>query len=58
MVTGAAVKVKIEVKNLSVFYKGEPALKDLSLSIYANEILGIIGPANSGKPLFCAHSTA
>ena len=52
MVTDAASKIKIEVKDLSVFYKEEPALKNLNLSIYANEILGIIGPANSGKTSF------
>ena len=27
-------------------------LKDLNLEVYKNEILGIIGPANSGKTTF------
>lgn len=45
-------KVKIEVKGLSASYKGSPALKNLSFDIYSNEILGIIGPANSGKTSF------
>ncbi len=41
--------VKISVKNLSTFYKGEQALKNINLDIQSNEILGIIGPASSGK---------
>lgn len=44
--------VKIEVKNLSAFYKTAPALKNVSFEIFSNEILGIIGPANSGKTSF------
>ncbi len=43
---------KIQIKGLSVADGGEPALKDVSFSIKENEILGIIGPANSGKSTF------
>jgi len=43
---------KIEVKGLNVYYSGVPAVKDLSLQVEQNEILGIIGPANSGKSSF------
>lgn len=43
---------KIQVLNLSVTYAGEPALRNVQFSIYRNEILGIIGPANSGKTTF------
>ncbi|MBI3999750.1 MAG: phosphate ABC transporter ATP-binding protein, partial [Candidatus Omnitrophica bacterium] len=43
---------KIQVKNLSVTYANKPALKNVSFSIQQNEILGIIGPANSGKTTF------
>ena len=43
---------KIEVKNLCVSFRNDPALKDVNLSIRANEILGVIGPANSGKTTF------
>ena len=43
-------KTKIRVENLSVFYnKTVQSLKSISLDVKANEILGIIGPANSGK---------
>lgn len=44
--------VKIDVRNLQVSYKGASAFKDLNFAIYKHEILGIIGPANSGKTSF------
>lgn len=40
---------KIEIKNLTVNYGGNDVIKNLNLDIYQNEILAIIGPANSGK---------
>lgn len=40
---------KISAKKLSVFYGDEPALKEINLEVHENEILGIIGPARSGK---------
>jgi phosphate transport system ATP-binding protein len=40
---------KIEISNLTVNYGQLAALKGISLDIYKNEILGIIGPAQSGK---------
>lgn len=45
-------KVKISVQNLSVFFGRHQALRGLSLNIAANRILGIIGPASSGKTSF------
>ena len=39
----------IEFRNLSVFYGGKRALDRISLSVRRNTILGIVGPANSGK---------
>jgi phosphate transport system ATP-binding protein len=41
--------VGVEFRNVSVSYHGKPALRDISLQLPANEIFGIIGPANSGK---------
>ena len=39
----------IEIKDLTVRYDGKPALNGISFDVYKNEILGIIGPAQSGK---------
>jgi phosphate transport system ATP-binding protein len=43
---------KIKVENLSCFYGGKPALEALNINVVKNEILTIIGPANSGKTSF------
>lgn len=43
------MKKKIEIKNLSVNYGSKDIIHQLNLDIYQNEILAIIGPANSGK---------
>lgn len=43
---------KIETKDLSVSYDGKTVLKGLSLNVLQKEILGIIGPSNSGKTSF------
>ncbi|MFQ6114566.1 MAG: phosphate ABC transporter ATP-binding protein, partial [bacterium] len=40
---------KIEISDLKVRYGHKVALKGISLDVYANEIFGIIGPAQSGK---------
>ena len=42
-------KKKIEVSELRVRYGNKPALNGVSFDVYENEILGIIGPAQSGK---------
>jgi phosphate transport system ATP-binding protein len=43
---------KLEVEGLTIRYGETVALKDVSLDVRPNEILGIIGPANSGKTSF------
>lgn len=43
---------KLEARNLSIWYGDRCALRDVSLKIFAHEIFGIIGPANSGKTSF------
>ena len=43
---------KIKVERLSIWFGKAQALKELSLEIRNNEILGIIGPARSGKTSF------
>jgi phosphate transport system ATP-binding protein len=45
-------EVKIRVKDLNIHYRNIHALKDLTLDIRENEILSVIGPANSGKTSF------
>jgi phosphate transport system ATP-binding protein len=46
------VRDKIVIEDLSISYGAAQALKNISFSIKENEILGIIGPANSGKTSF------
>ena len=62
MVAGAAVSgsgvprdkasAKVVVRNLTIRYGDHVALRGVDLSIHRNEILGIIGPAGSGKTSF------
>ena len=40
---------KIEISDLQVHYGDIPALNKVSFDVHENEILGIIGPAQSGK---------
>jgi phosphate transport system ATP-binding protein len=47
-----AQNVIISTINLNCFYDDLQVLKDVNIQIYRNEILGIIGPANSGKTTF------
>ena len=49
---GTAAAVKMSVQDWTVWYKSLRALHGISLEIRAQEILGIIGPATSGKTSF------
>lgn len=42
----------IKTTNLNSYFGSTQVLKNINLEIYKNEILGIIGPANSGKTTF------
>ena len=42
-------KIKISVQDLSVSYGETQALRNVRLDIFEKEILGVIGPASSGK---------
>ena len=44
--------VKFSIKDLNIWFGAVHALKAVSLEIRANEILSVIGPANSGKTTF------
>lgn len=43
---------KFIIKDLNIWFGHTQALKDVSIDIYANDILSIIGPSNSGKTTF------
>jgi phosphate transport system ATP-binding protein len=43
---------KIRIEKLDCFYDNLHVVKSLDLTVFENEILGIIGPANSGKTTF------
>jgi phosphate transport system ATP-binding protein len=45
----ALAKKKVEVQNLRLSYGTKEVIHGISFDIYGNEILGIIGPAQSGK---------
>ncbi len=42
-------KTAININNVSFAYSGVPVLRDVSLKIYENEFIGIIGPNAGGK---------
>jgi phosphate transport system ATP-binding protein len=43
---------KIVIKELNIWFGKIRALNNLNIAIFKNEILGVIGPANSGKTSF------
>ncbi len=45
-------KIKIDVKNLNLWYKEKQALKDINMQIYQNNITALIGPSGCGKSTF------
>jgi phosphate transport system ATP-binding protein len=44
--------VKFDIRDLNIWFGPIPAIIKLTMEIYANEILTIIGPSNSGKTTF------
>lgn len=48
----SAARAKVRVRNLTVTYGKVRALMGVSIDIFENEILTIIGPSNSGKTSF------
>jgi len=49
MVTSAIGTPKMQIQDWSVWYGRQQALRSITLDVRQREILGIIGPANSGK---------
>lgn len=49
MVAASERTKRIEVSDLRLSYGGREVVKGISFDVYANEILAIIGPAQSGK---------
>jgi len=43
-----AMQSKFQIKNLNFYYNKQQVIHDLNLEIRANEILAMLGPANSG----------
>ena len=52
MVSDMSHPTHVEFSNVTVKYGGKIALDDITLSAERNTILGIVGPANSGKTTF------
>jgi len=48
----STAEIKLDVRNVTISYAGAPALSNVTLDVKANEIFGIIGPANAGKTSF------
>ncbi|MDD5566180.1 MAG: phosphate ABC transporter ATP-binding protein [Candidatus Omnitrophica bacterium] len=44
--------VKFNIEGLNIWFGQIHSIKELRMEIYANEILSVIGPANSGKTTF------
>jgi len=44
--------VKLDIKNLNIWFGANQALKNVNMQIETHEILSVIGPANSGKTTF------
>ena len=48
----SATAAKIAFKGFSVFHDKDDILRDVTLDIPSHKILGVIGPAGSGKTTF------
>jgi phosphate transport system ATP-binding protein len=45
-------RVKLDIRDVSIYYGDKPAIENVTLDIKEHEIFGIIGPANAGKTSF------
>lgn len=44
--------VKMLASNVNVFYDDQPAIRDVNLDLYRNEVVAFIGPSGCGKSTF------
>lgn len=44
--------IKFQIRNFNFYFNNAPTLKNVTLNVNAREILGVIGPAGSGKTTF------
>ena len=51
-VNRAQPSLKLDIRDLSIYYSDTPALEHVTLDVREHEIFGIIGPANAGKTSF------
>ncbi|MGC9504852.1 phosphate ABC transporter ATP-binding protein [Baaleninema sp.] len=49
---GEGLDPLLRVENLSVFYRGVPALQEVNLTVYRHQVTGAIGPSGCGKSTF------
>ena len=52
VVEEVSAPLKLDVRDLSIYYADKPALENVTLDVREHEIFGIIGPANAGKTSF------
>jgi phosphate transport system ATP-binding protein len=45
-------EVVFDVRDVTVSYSGQPAVKDVNLEIYGNQVTALIGPSGCGKSTF------
>jgi phosphate transport system ATP-binding protein len=49
-VTRSGIKEKVfELENISVFYDGEAAVRDITMDVFRHEVTALIGPSGCGK---------
>ena len=53
--TAVAENIKLEVKNLNLYYDQKRALHNVSLSIPEKKVTAFIGPSGCGKSLSLIH---
>ncbi|MBC7289065.1 MAG: ATP-binding cassette domain-containing protein, partial [Armatimonadetes bacterium] len=45
-------QVKVQTRNLSVFYGRQVGIRDINIEVFSGEVLACIGPSGCGKSTF------